>query len=88
MSFWIKADGKEVYLNMHGEVYAEQMEFLQNNLMEHFQYGYRRIVLDLNNVKWFDNSGIPMLISIREGMLKRGGELIVKDRNSIVGQLV
>jgi len=88
MFFWTKTDEKEVYIHINGEVCAEHIDFLHNNLMARLQYGYRRIVLDVNNVKRFDNTGITMLKTIRDRILKRGGELIIEDKNGIVDELV
>ncbi|MBC8015812.1 MAG: STAS domain-containing protein [Sporomusaceae bacterium] len=88
MSLWMKTNEKEVYMNINGEVCLEHIEFLQNKLMDRLQYGYRRIVLDVTDVKRFDHAGIPMLKAIAEQMLKRGGELIIKDKNDVVGQFV
>ena len=84
MTLLIKANEQQVYMNISGDVYAEHIEFLQNNLIERLQYGYRHIVIDINDVKQFDNKGIAMLTYVRNRLLKMGGELIINDKEDLI----
>ena len=88
MTLLIKANEQQVYMTINGDIYAEHIEFLQNNLIERLQYGYRRIVIDISDVTQFDDKGIAMLTDVRSRILKIGGELIIKGKNGVVGQLL
>ncbi|AIF50422.1 STAS domain-containing protein [Pelosinus sp. UFO1] len=88
MTLLIKADEQQVYMNINGDVYSEHVNFLQDNLIERLHYGYRHIVLDVNDVRQFDDKGIAMLTYIRSKLHKLGGNLIINDKNGAVSDLV
>jgi len=84
----MKTDSQEVYMNLSGDVLIEHMEFLRNKLLGSLQYGYRRIVMNMNDVRNFDRKGLGMLSDVRYQVLKNGGELIIEDKNGVVSELV
>ncbi|EGO65218.1 STAS domain-containing protein [Acetonema longum] len=86
MSIWVKADSQQVYINISGDVFTEHIELLQSSLLEHLYYGYRRIVLNMNDVRNFDHNGLAMLRFVRERFAKYGGVIILEDAKGHVGE--
>ncbi len=66
-------------MNVSGDVFVEHLNFLEQNMLKHLQYGYRRIVVNINNIGHLDHDGIHVFQYVREKMLKHGGELIIED---------
>ncbi|HEY3426742.1 MAG TPA: STAS domain-containing protein [Negativicutes bacterium] len=87
MGIWMKGDSQQVYMNISGDVYAEHIDFLQDKLLDHVQYGYRRIVININDVDSFDSHGLVMLRYVSRQVSKSGGELIIEDKKGVVGEL-
>lgn len=81
MSVWVTADNREVYVNISGDVFLEHLGFLEQNLLKHLLYGYRRIVVNINEIGHLDDSGIHIFREVRKRMLQHGGELIIEDKN-------
>ncbi len=79
MSVWVTTDNLQVYMNVSGDVFVEHLNFLEQNMLKHLQYGYRRIVVNINNIGHLDHDGIQIFQYVREKMLKHGGELIIED---------
>lgn len=79
MSIWVKADSCQVYMNISGAVAAEHVEFLRSHLLNRLQYGYQRIIVNLNNVSELDGDGLMMFRYVRDQIGKKGGELIFED---------
>ncbi|AJQ28786.1 STAS domain-containing protein [Pelosinus fermentans] len=79
MSVWVTTDNRQVYMNVSGDVFVEHLNFLEQNMLKHLQYGYRRIVVNINNIGHLDHDGIQVFQYVREKMLKHGGELIIED---------
>nr|WP_092070726.1 STAS domain-containing protein [Dendrosporobacter quercicolus]NSL48355.1 STAS domain-containing protein [Dendrosporobacter quercicolus DSM 1736]SDM14228.1 STAS domain-containing protein [Dendrosporobacter quercicolus] len=79
MSIWVKADACQVYMNISGAVCAAHVEFLRNHLLNRLQYGYQKIIVNLNNVSDLDQHGLMMFRYVRDQVDKKGGELIFED---------
>lgn len=79
MSVWVTADSSQVYMNVSGDVFVEHLSFLEQNLLKHLQYGYRRIIVNINNIGHLDSNGVNLFQYVRERVLKHGGELIIED---------
>ena len=84
MSIWAKADYQQVSMNISGNVLAEHLDFLKNNMLERFRYGYRRIILNINEAESFDKQGIPMLSYMQELLEKGGGEFLIEDAKDLL----
>ncbi|MDF2634310.1 MAG: Sulfate transporter/antisigma-factor antagonist [Pelosinus sp.] len=79
MSVWMTADNRQVYMNVSGDVFVEHLSFLELKLLERLQYGYRRIVVNINDIGHLDNESIHVFQYVRKRMLQHGGELIIED---------
>lgn len=88
MSIWMRVDAEKVYMNISGDVFKEHVDFLGKNLQERLRYGYRNITVNVNDVSSFAPDGLLMLRDIRDRVLKIGGNLIVEDKNGVIGQWV
>jgi anti-anti-sigma factor len=51
------------------------------------QYGYQRIVVNINDVESFDSQGLVMLRYVSRQVSKSGGQLIIEDKNGVAGEL-
>lgn len=88
MSILVKSDFEEVHINIGGDVCQEHIDFLKNKLLDHLQYGYRRIVLNLNAVGSCHAHALAMLSYVQYRMLTCDGELIIEDEQGIMEELV
>lgn len=87
MSIWVRSESAQVYINISGDVCAEHVEFLRNKLLEHLQYGYRRIVINMDDVQNCHNHALTMLNYVQWQMSKCEGVLIIEDGNGLIGTL-
>lgn len=87
MTVWVKCDSEQAYLGISGAVYEEHVSFLQDKLLDRLQYGYKRIVVDMNEVHSFDSSGVGMLRYVHNRVLRIGGELVIVDKRGLVGEV-
>lgn len=87
MSIWVKSDFKQVYINIGGDVCAEHIEFLKNKLLDHLHDGYRRIVVNIDDVHNCHSHALAMLSYVQYRMLTCDGELIIEDKHGIIEDL-
>lgn len=87
MSILVKSDFEQVHINIGGDVCQEHIDFLKNKLLDHLQYGYRRIVLNLNAVGSCHGRVLAMLSYVQYRMLTCDGELIIEDEQGIMEDL-
>ncbi|MEG6585169.1 STAS domain-containing protein [Dendrosporobacter sp. 1207_IL3150] len=81
MSIWVKADSCQVYMHISGAVCSEHIDFLEYNLLNRLHYGYRRIIINMQNVSMLDSEGAKMLSYVRDQVSRKGGELIIEGCN-------
>ena len=75
----IKINERDVCVTVtpQGDVVADHVEELKNELAELVHYEYKTITVDLKNVEMIDSMGIGMLVSVKNSLKRYGGELTV-----------
>jgi len=68
---------KEVIVTPTGDVVAEHVEELKNEIVELVHYEYKHIIVDFKNVEMIDSMGIGMLVSTKNSLKRIDGELTV-----------
>ncbi|CUH94641.1 hypothetical protein P22_0707 [Propionispora sp. 2/2-37] len=84
MSIWSKLDFRQVTITVSGEMFAEHVDMLKHNLLDRLQYGYHRVLLDMNSVREFPVSLIAVLAELRQRFAKHGGELVIDYQNGMI----
>lgn len=87
MSIWVKVDSEQVYMNISGDVLEEHSDFLKRKLLERFSYGYRKMTLNVNQVRSFDRQAMFMLGDMQELIESSGGQFLIEDNKNMLKEI-
>ena len=74
----VRAVGDAV-LTVTGEVDLDTAPALREQLVELFQQGDRRIVLDMAQVEFLDSTGLGVLVAALKRFRSAGGDIVLRD---------
>jgi anti-anti-sigma factor len=73
----VEPDRERVIVRVGGELDVSVTSCVGVRLDELLEVGFRRIVVDLRQVTFFDSAGVHMLLAAQRSAERRGGELSV-----------
>ena len=74
----VQAAGDAV-LTVSGEVDLDTAPALREQLVDLFQQGDRRIVLDMAQVEFLDSTGLGVLVAALKRFRSAGGDIVLRD---------
>ena len=78
----IKKKEDEVIVIPEGKIDFSNAEDFKENVLNIYNEGYRKIIIDLSNVSTIDSSGLGKILLFHKKLQEKDGELIIRNITS------
>ena len=81
MSFEVSQNGDVTLVEVEGQLIVGNRQELKQQVLEQFEGGDRKFVIDFANTGYIDSSGLGVLVSLSKKICEQGGELRLSSLN-------
>ena len=87
MDYEIIIEGDQVLIKLSGNVWYENAPAIRELLLGHIESGYKKIIVDLEDLCYIDNNGLGILITSHKLALRLGSSFIIRSPRGVIKDL-
>ncbi len=81
MGFQVSQNGGVTLVEVEGQLIGGNRQELKQQVLEQWEGGDRKFVIDFSNTGYIDSSGLGVLVSLSKKIREQGGELRLSSLN-------